>query len=290
MTEAMSRREIEDVLTSIKRLVSQDIPTRHAEPERAPQPEKLVLTEELRVADAPEPAPEPPTGEATVDMQASDIAMSSDMADTAAPGATDPVSEIAVPARENATNVPTQPLSGAQPVMTMLKDSAGPVAPSLIRRIANAGGAPTLGAPNMLDSTTPMPDPAAETPPETTRETTRETAEDLPQQVFDQISDPLEDAALEQTLARLEAVLSGKPAPSPEAAGAQPAPPPHAEAADPLAENAPSEQVIDENMLYQLVAQIVRQELQGELGEKITRNIRKLVRQEVARELQLRKS
>ncbi|MCH8466538.1 MAG: hypothetical protein LAT78_08225 [Roseinatronobacter sp.] len=84
----------------------------------------------------------------------------------------------------------------------------------------------------------------------------------------------VEDRALEATLARLEAVLSG----TARASGA--------ETVDDGAE--PLEDVIDEGMLYQLVAHIVRQELQGELGEKITRNIRKLVRAEVARELQLR--
>lgn len=46
--------------------------------------------------------------------------------------------------------------------------------------------------------------------------------------------------------------------------------------------------VIDEAMLQEIVAQFVRQELQGELGEKITHNIRKLVRAELAREIRLR--
>lgn len=46
--------------------------------------------------------------------------------------------------------------------------------------------------------------------------------------------------------------------------------------------------VIDEAMLQEIVAQFVRQELQGELGEKITHNIRKLVRAELAREIHLR--
>ncbi|WP_147124283.1 hypothetical protein [Shimia ponticola] len=46
-----------------------------------------------------------------------------------------------------------------------------------------------------------------------------------------------------------------------------------------------AEQVIDEAMLRDLVADIVRQELQGELGERITRNVRKLVRREINRAL-----
>ncbi len=43
------------------------------------------------------------------------------------------------------------------------------------------------------------------------------------------------------------------------------------------------ESVIDEAMLRELVADIVRQELMGALGERITRNVRKLVRREIHR-------
>ena len=45
------------------------------------------------------------------------------------------------------------------------------------------------------------------------------------------------------------------------------------------------EQLIDEEALRDLVAEIVRSELQGELGERITRNVRKLVRREIHRAL-----
>ncbi|MDW4497122.1 hypothetical protein R5H30_03940 [Sulfitobacter sp. D35] len=63
--------------------------------------------------------------------------------------------------------------------------------------------------------------------------------------------------------------------------------------ADPAPENAPlllqdrvaEEDLIDEDMLRQLVADIVRSELQGPLGERITRNVRKLVRREIQRAL-----
>lgn len=43
--------------------------------------------------------------------------------------------------------------------------------------------------------------------------------------------------------------------------------------------------LIDEEMLRDLVSEIVRQELQGALGERITRNVRKLVRREIHRAL-----
>lgn len=41
--------------------------------------------------------------------------------------------------------------------------------------------------------------------------------------------------------------------------------------------------VLDEDVLRDLVSEIVRQELQGALGERITRNVRKLVRREIHR-------
>ena len=43
--------------------------------------------------------------------------------------------------------------------------------------------------------------------------------------------------------------------------------------------------VMDEEALRELVAEIVRQELRGALGERTTRNVRKLVRREIQRAL-----
>lgn len=47
------------------------------------------------------------------------------------------------------------------------------------------------------------------------------------------------------------------------------------------------ETFLDEGMLRELVRDIVREELQGALGERITRNVRKLVRREINRALSL---
>ncbi len=60
-----------------------------------------------------------------------------------------------------------------------------------------------------------------------------------------------------------------------------------AERADDL-EDQIQEAVLDEDMLRDLVGEIVRQELQGPLGERITRNVRKLVRREINRALAAR--
>lgn len=42
---------------------------------------------------------------------------------------------------------------------------------------------------------------------------------------------------------------------------------------------------LDPDALQEMVAEIVRQELQGALGERITRNVRKMVRREINRAL-----
>lgn len=60
--------------------------------------------------------------------------------------------------------------------------------------------------------------------------------------------------------------------------------------ADTVAEDdaALDEATLDEDALRALVADIVREELQGVLGERITRNVRKLVRREIQRALALK--
>lgn len=48
--------------------------------------------------------------------------------------------------------------------------------------------------------------------------------------------------------------------------------------------------ILDEEALRGLINAIVREELQGELGERISRNLHKLVRREVAQALEERRS
>jgi len=52
--------------------------------------------------------------------------------------------------------------------------------------------------------------------------------------------------------------------------------------------DAVAEMLLDEEKLREIVAELLRDELQGPLGEKITRNIRKLVRREIERALTVR--
>ncbi len=73
----------------------------------------------------------------------------------------------------------------------------------------------------------------------------------------------------------------------PEPAEPAPAPEPETEAeeSDALEMLAADDTFLDEESLRELVSEIVRQELQGALGERITRNVRRLVRREIHRAL-----
>ena len=55
--------------------------------------------------------------------------------------------------------------------------------------------------------------------------------------------------------------------------------------AEPEAVNLVEETILDEETLREMVSDMVREELQGELGDRITRNVRKLVRREIQRAL-----
>ena len=55
-------------------------------------------------------------------------------------------------------------------------------------------------------------------------------------------------------------------------------------AAPTVFDETPAEE-LDEEALREMIRDIIREELQGTLGERITRNVRKLVRAEVSRAL-----
>ncbi len=259
MSEAMSKREIEDVLSSIRRLVSQDVNRPAVADTIAVAPaDKLVLTPSLRVEPASDTPFDDPQPKVAQGMAISD-------ADAFQP----------------------QSPELYQNDRAQLGDTAR--SSSLLSRISSAGDVVSRDISADIDKleSCEMADETMDEKPATASEieenlTTahmpdRERAEVeafLPEQT--DIPNPaIEGVTIEATLARLEELLSN-PARAQSISGTQPS------------RGESDDEVIDEGMLYQLVAHIVRQELQGELGERITRNIRKLVRAEVARELQLR--
>ncbi|NBB99065.1 MAG: hypothetical protein GVY34_13025 [Alphaproteobacteria bacterium] len=231
MTDAMTRHEIEDVLSSIRRLVSHDDRAAQAQAQPAGRAGgKLVLTSALRVDD---------------DRTASDTRAGDGIAQV---GITSTDSGGAETAQQD-QETPQAPAPAAATPTDTDRVHETPRSASLVARIAQAG-AQSSSVTAADGHATDMDDPVAV---------------------------EVNDTALETTLARLEQALS--------ITGAAPDLPTDPDAA---AKQEADTTVIDEAALAEVVSRIVRQELQGELGERITRNIRKLVRAEVARELQMR--
>lgn len=245
MSEPMTSGEIEDVLSSIRKLVSEDLrpQVRPAAPvvprEVGPrESDKLILTPALRVVEGsaeaeatlaamPEAAPEPRTRlrlEAVVSTFAANVS----------------------PPAEG-----WEPETGDASVTRLVRTPVVPLSEPEAARVAEA-----------------FPDAAA--------------ADD---------SGDVEDAVLTGSLARLHFAWQAQPDEADAAA----------EDGDDVlagegddafagADEAPEAPMldIDSDALADLVRDILRDELQGAMGERMTRNIRKLVRAEVARILATR--
>lgn len=282
MSERLSSVEIEDVLSSIRRLVSEDLrpgakPAEAAAPApAAPSPVadvgKLVLTPAHRIKDEAEPpvggfssvrargaAPvydedaelpaEPaPAGHDWFDFAAPDAAPE----DARAGEAVAPMAEMAEPEPMDAEVTGwTAPDVAAEPDDVL----AGPV--------AQDEGADWLpeDEPVAVSVAEEAVMPDLQQPEEAVATGAAVADEDWADAAEAEIRRELEAEAEASVFTRFDAA---------EEMGAA------------------GEPVFDEEMLRDLVRDIIREELQGALGERITRNVRKLVRAEIARALAVR--
>jgi len=213
MSDRMSNVEIEDVLSSIRRLVSEDLRgAPAAEPVRPPVP-RLVLTPALRV-DTPV-APEP----------------------QAEPEVVTPVGREALVARL----AELEAILDAQD--QSFEDEAGESLdmPVAVARLAEAADAPFIAEAPFIDDSDEGTEPAIEPAPEV-------------EEAF-AWTEPVEPVGEDEVL----------PATSEE----------------PFAG-------LDAATLRELIRDVLREELQGEIGERVTRNLRKMIRTEVSRALTAR--
>ncbi len=267
MSEAMTSVEIEDVLSSIRRLVSQD--QRPVARPVAPSPDdKLLLTPALRVVSAA-PAPATPA--------------------TVAPRSSLPRLHLGVetPRPEAAQPPPAEAVSGE------FESEIGDPYPSETRMEWSEEGwvlAPDAGETDAIQAESPAAAmPAAEVlPPDALLpDTPPVRAEASPRpQAFPEESAPfahVEDDWADQAEAEVMAVLDGAAEFRPDAAFQTAPPPAEAMADDLAARDEVNEVIFDEQVLRDLVRDILREELRGALGERITRNVRKLVHAEIAR-------
>lgn len=209
MSEPTTSVDLEDVLTSIRRLVSEeahDAVLDQVKPQRSA--DRLVLTPALRIAEAETPAD-------TVE---------------------EPLSTEAV-AEEAPAEAPlllNRGPSDALPIDRKISSLSAAVSRAEEEYEAEEG--------DMFGGISKMPLPWAETHPNDPLSGRAEGG--------DVIDDEFEDEAIDDQ-DTTEGTLVG----------------------------------LNEDMLRAMVAQIVREELQGEMGERITRNVRKLIRREINRAL-----
>ena len=283
---------------------------------RAPQePEALVLTPALRVHEGGRTEPDSPAPEAIEEAPFEEAvdegaeAAPEVFADHVAEPAAEAVQE-AVAESVSADDLPEAP---AEPETLEAKIAA---LEALIAG-SNEGAAALSEAPaaepdapeaETTDTTDMAPDPAPEEaldwedhdPDAPEAEAAPNAAEEAPQDTPAEQQDTLaeqEEAQQDDTSEALDqdddqppakpfVFVSRNSVPGPEAA-------PEAEAGDDGDTDASEELVsaaadlgaIDEEALRDMVVEIVREELQGALGERITRNVRRLVRREIHRAL-----
>ncbi len=279
MNDPMTSVEIEDVLSSIRRLVSEDlrpVPPKAAasglsarpvsDPvAKAPDEGKLLLTPALRVVSAPEPLPEP------VDLapEAPFIAVTGE--DTAPMGAV--VARIGAQVSDDWDTEPELHAARSEsPIWEpeLVEVDLETVEEAEVLEVTSAEEARMEEA--WRDGAWAEDRPEAEAEPEAAM-----MAEDVPAPEPQPLvaSDrhleaELADLVEAEVLARIEADSAEDEAQAAPTAG--------------LFAPGDSDD-FDEEALREVVRDIIREELQGALGERITRNVRKLVRAEINRAL-----
>ncbi|TCP44071.1 hypothetical protein [Rhodovulum marinum] len=220
MSDSASPREVDQVLSSIRRLVSDEA----AETRPAPgptRPDRLLLTPALRVpAPAARPAPGDAAGHGTVRAR--------DMAPDGA-GGTPPASATA----PDEAGTLEQRIAELEAAVAGCDDDWEPDGAESLAAVTGWAAPPPASSPAPPSEGAAKPDDAAPSPMPPVAEAGPQAKADAPDHEADQL-------------------------------------------------------VFDEEMLRELVAEIVREELQGRLGERITLNVRKLVRREINRALAMR--
>ena len=245
----MSNHEIEDVLSSIRRLVSEDLrptvprPTEDAGPVLPSAADKLILTPALRVVMAPE--------------------VFKHRSGSAADGATaveDVVARLGAAVAEDEWESPLgdpEVWSGAI-ASDPVQETARGVQTVSMDDAPDFGDAP-MAAFTEVEDVLPEPPSAAPEQPSAARKAVTPPQEDR----------LWADAAEAEVRADLERETA-------------------AEVMSGLYEAKTDGMAFDEVVLRDLVRDLIREELSGTLGERITRNVRKLVRAEIARAVALR--
>ncbi|WP_299283404.1 hypothetical protein [uncultured Tateyamaria sp.] len=298
MSDPMTNTEVEDVLASIRRLVSDDKRPESA-PAEKPATDRLVLTPSLRVMED-EPADD--SADAEVEVQAEpeqveEAGFTTEDEDHTPEEAVDATVDDLIADEDWADTMPKLDEVEGQDYDD--HDDAEPEKQDEAPFVHVEAEDDVWPIPNGAANMSPPEDDgdAVEAEPDVQVETPAAPATDQSQSLSDKI------AALETLIGGRDDEFepddpgagdyAGTQAPAMEWEDAE-EPPVHAAFAE-APKAAPKddqaqlfsndEDVLDEDALRELVSDIVREELQGALGERITRNVRKLVRREIHRAL-----
>jgi hypothetical protein len=310
MSDAKTAAEIEDILSSIRRLVSQDRKAAATAPRpqilsRLVVEDRLILTPAQRIAPEHRPSatvtplkrPEPSAAQSWPEAEEAFHRPARQEERAPGPSATPPPASGALPqdAAFAAGSVSPLPLTAALPPKSVSQRSV----------VQSAGQEPGVAEPKAqsaepgrLHLATPGLTPTTLGADALAWESeTGDASPDLSSldwSSFTFARRPMAEtyAARSRAAERLTAPSASQPIPAPEILRA-PAPQPAAEPLDLGAETPEAEPVqpilqqedsiFSEDVLRELVRDLIREQLQGDLGERITRNIRKLVKAEIAR-------
>ena len=307
MSDAKTAAEIEDILSSIRRLVSQDRKAAAV----APRPQilsRLVVEDRLILTPAQRVTPERRPS-ATV----TPLKRPQPVAESWPETAPEMVPETAAPAPLT-LNLSAAPQTMGQRPLSPLPEAA-PAAKPEPALAATTAAASAAKAETQLETTAEAPvlgTPVPETASEPSRlhltadalaweSETGDAAPDLSSldwSSFTFARRPMAEtyAARSRAAERLTASAApvapvAAPQPVPEPVAELPPQPkidlsaPEAEPVQPMLQEEDS--IFSEDVLRELVRDLIREQLQGDLGERITRNIRKLIKAEIARTMSL---
>lgn len=294
MSEPVSTAEIEDVLSSIRRLVSNDVEAaqENAAPEGAADAEpegKLILTADFRVSEPQDVSIDEAAVEADADEQSEDVVedesaveevVQAEASEDAPLEFHHAVDESPTPEIEAETDAETDEEVVAQVDAQLAQDDAN-------NEVWQDPTEPIVQAEEVGANTSPLEDTIAELEAAIGQQggewepdgSDFEEDADAEEVMSEPVQDWIDGTAKEVVT---EAVDEDTQTQTDTAAGVDAGSGAEKAKADLFGDD---ESVIDEETLRDMVSDIVRQELQGALGERITRNVRKLVRREINRVL-----
>ncbi len=297
MAEPLGNDDIEDVVSSVRRLVSPEARPRTVS--RDLGMEKLLLTPALRVMPDAEERPDPLDLTQFATDSTSDIGGLSDdgQADPASAEAAEVIADAQAEAPLHVVEGEWEDAFWSEPEPDLAELALGVEDAELValQPGTEATADPMIeAAPDA--AVTDTPEPAADAPADADRaaapEHEAELAPDVPPDVAaEAASDASADAAPWEQEAESwpEADLNAKPDEAAILPFPQPVP---NDIPDGLANLTDADgnpvTVLDEAALNEIVRNLIREELQGVLGERITHNVRKLVRAEINRALTAR--